>query len=114
MCFNRPSTRCPKIIINSTMAQLSVTDNVESSCDQCLPSALKVFLPEQQQLFVTKTETRRCLLATLTVCDINILGVISNGWGTYTAHESWALQCGGGEVEYGCGHGGRAISVPRP
>lgn len=115
MCFNRPSTRCPKIIINSTMAQLSVTDNVESSCDQCLPSALKVFLPEQQQLFITKTETRRCLLSVLTVCDLNIKGIVTNGWGTYTAHESWALQCGGGEVEYGCGKlGGEVLTNEDP
>lgn len=103
MCFSRTLLRCPRISINSTMSQLSLIDNIESSCDQCLSSALKVFVPEQRQAFVTKTESRRCLLATFTSCSVNNPGVVGGGWQSFYNHASWAHQCGGGEVEYGCG-----------
>lgn len=109
MCFSQSSVRCPRITVNSTMQQLSLTDSIESSCDQCLSSALKVFVPEQRQAFVTKTESRRCLLATFTACSVNSPGVVSGGWQAYEHHAFWALKCGGGEVEYGCGQLGGLV-----
>lgn len=108
-CFSKTINSCPTINISSSMTQLSVSDSVESNCDQCLSSALKVFVPEQRKAFVTRRERRRCLLSTFAACGINNNGLVTGGRQAYEFHMSWALQCGGGEPEYGCGQLGGLV-----
>jgi hypothetical protein len=113
ICFSKSTLRCPKIEINSSMSQLNVVDSVQSSCDECIGSSMKVSIPEQKQLFVTKTENRRCLLSTFTTCSVNAPGLVGGGWQAYEHHASWLLQCGGGAPQYGCGQlGGRIYDNP--
>lgn len=102
LCITRSINTCPNIDINSTMEQLNVVDTIDSSCDECAATALKISMVEQSMPFVTKTEPRRCLLGTVTVCSHNPQGIAAGSVQFYTWGESWAMQCGGGTPFYGC------------
>lgn len=102
LCITKSMNTCPSISIGSTMEQLNVVDDIKSSCDECAATALKITMAEQTMPFVTKTESRRCLLGTITVCGHNPQGIVSGGTQTFTWGESWGMQCGGGTIFYGC------------
>lgn len=117
ICMPTFINRCPNININSTMDQLSINDTIDSMCDRCASSDLKITLDTQTIPFVTKREIRKCLVNTMSTCNANPKGLVggavhkAGGWSQTVAglFVTWNLQCGGGSPEYVCGQIGQLI-----
>lgn len=95
-CFsaNLTSSKCPVISVSSTMQKLNVQDSMSTSCEECSPRPASLFLPDQQQSFVIRQETRMCLLGVKYSNSVNNMG-------THCLPHV-CMQCGGGGIEYGC------------
>ena len=101
-CISSSFSSCPTITVNSTMSQLSVSDTVSSSCDNCSPNSASVSLEKQSQDFLTVREKRKCVVGVRYVNTVNPVGLVSWSEQYLTYGNGWYHQCGGGAIEYGC------------